>query len=192
LRLQLIYLALSWQHQSGVKTANLLNPLLDYTGQVTAAANTFAAFEPLRKNIADTLFATYFQVAPYLSGMADWESQPFDVNGIYEQTILPEMRLEKDPRLLAYWDNRIQTESARAEGSQNGLVMNKFRNIQLPELLWARAEDEVALGRQNQGIADMLALIKAHPDHPDFEKWAAELEKLVSPQVAAPSPSATP
>jgi hypothetical protein len=192
LRLQLIYLALTCQHQLGAKTADLLNPLLDYTAEVTNAATTLAEFEPFHRGIGETIFAAYFQVTPFLAGMTGWEDHPFDVNGIFQKTILPEMRLEKDPRLLTYWDNQIQTESNRAEASRNPLVINKFKTIQLPTLLWSRAEDEIALGRQNQGIADMLALVKAHPDHPDFQKWAARLEEIVSPQVPAPSPVATP
>jgi hypothetical protein len=191
LRLELIYLSLSWRHQSGAKTADLINPLLEYTAQVLPNADALAAFEPFHRGIGETVFATYFQVAPFLAGMTGWEDRPFDIDGIYTQTILPEMRLEKDPRVLAYWDSHIQSEGARAEGSQNGLLINKFRNIRLPSLLWSRAEDEIAIGRQSQGITDMLALIKAHPDHPDFEKWAARLQDLVSPPPA-PSPGTSP
>ena len=189
LRLELIYLSLTWQHQSGAKTADLINPLLDYTAQVLPNAEALAAFEPFHRGVGETVFATYFQVTPFLAGMTGWADRPFDVEGIYQQTILPELRLEKDPRVLAYWDGRIQSDGARAESSQNGLLINKFRNIRLPALLWNRAEDEIVIGRQNQGITDMLALIKAHPDHPDFEKWATRLQALVSPPAASPAPS---
>jgi hypothetical protein len=192
LRLQLVYLALTFQHQMGAKTADLLNPLLDYVAQAAQAADAVYNFEPLRRGIGESVFAAYFQVAPFLAGMSGWEDRPFNVEGIYEKTILPEMRLEKDPRLLAYWDSHIQGEGAAAAGSQNALQINKFNTIRLPSLLWGRAEDEIALGRQSQGIADMLTQIKAHPDHPDFQKWASELEQLVSPPAPAPSPSATP
>jgi hypothetical protein len=193
LRLELIYLSLTWRHQSGAKTADLINPLIEYTAEVLPNVDALAAFEPFHRGVGETVFATYFQVAPFLAGMTGWEDRPFDVEGIYTQTILPEMRLEKDPRLLAYWDSRIQTDGARAEGSQNSLLINKFRNIRLPTLLWNRAEDEIAIGRQNQGITDMLALIKAHPDHPDFEKWAARLQEIVSPPPAAsPAPASAP
>ena len=191
LRLQLIYLALTWQHQMGAKSADLLAPLLDYTGQVNLAAESLAPFDQFRKGIGDTTFARYFQVTPFLAGMKGWEDHPLDVDGIFEQTILPEMRLERDPRLLTYWDNRIKAEGVRTEASQNALTINRFKAIQLPALLWSRAEDEIALGRQNQGITDMLAIVKAHPDHPYFQKWAAQLEELVSPQLPAASPSAS-
>jgi hypothetical protein len=205
LRLQLIYLALSWQHQLGVKTADLLGPLLDYTAQLSAPSGQVApgGTQPasvavalsyqaaFQRKIGDTVFATYFQIAPFLAGMTGWADQPFNVDDIYQITILPEMRQEKDPRLLTYWDTRIQAATARAEVSRNALAVNKFKAIELPELLWQRAKDEIALGSQSQGISDMLALLKAHPDHPDFQKWATQLEGIVSPP-AAPSPAATP
>ena len=56
----------------------------------------------------------------------------------------------------------------------------KFNHVRRPSLLWGRAEDELAIGNANQAVADMLAIIKANPDHPDFEKWATELEGIVS------------
>ena len=192
LRLQLVYLALTFQHQMGVKTAGLLPALVDYTGQVANAGDALSAFEPLRKSIGETVFATYFQVTPYLAGLTGWEDRPFNVEGIFQKTILPEMRLEKDPRLLAYWDSHIQTEGNSADASQNPLVINKFKSIRLPTLLWGRAEDEIVLGQQNQAILNMLAIVKAHPDHPDFDKWAARLEDLVAPKAALPTGTAPP
>ena len=135
LRLQLIYLGLTWQHQMGVKTADLLTPLLDYTAQLTApsgqippagtlpvsVAEGLATFEIFQRKIGDSVFATYFQVTPYLAGMTGWSEQPFNVDDIFQKTILPEMRLEKDPRLLTYWDNRIQTgQTARRGFAQRG------------------------------------------------------------------------
>ena len=193
LRLQLMYLAFTWQHQMGAKPAAQLAPLLDYVAQVVAAGDALSAFEALNKPIGDTVFANYFQVTPFLAGMTRWADHPFDVEAIYEKTILPEMRLEKDPRVLAYWDSHIQSESERANASRNPLILNKFTTIRLPELLWERAEDELVIGRKDQAINDMLALVKAHPAHPDFQKWASELEEIVAPQVSpSPAPSATP
>ncbi len=189
LSLQLQYLSLTWQHQMGVKPAALIAPLLNYTQQVAAAGSAFDLYPELRKGVGESVFATYFQVGPFLAGMTEWETRPFNVEGIYENTILPEMRAEKDPRLLSYWDSHIQSESDQADASRNPLTINKFKNVRLPALLWSRAQDEVVLGRRNQAANDMLALIKAHPDHPDFQSWATQLETLVAPP---PPATATP
>ena len=37
------------------------------------------------------------------------------------------------------------------------------------------------VGQRDAAIADMLAIVKAHPDHPNFDKWAQQLTDLVSP-----------
>ena len=72
-------------------------------------------------------------------------------------------------------------ESTRSNSTQNGLTVSKTRNVRLPGMAWSRAEDEVALGQVNQGVADMMAIVKAHPDHPDFDRWISKLTDVVTP-----------
>ncbi len=184
LRLQLSYISLTWQHYMGVKTKDQLPALYDYTSQVIANFDTIWTFKMADKSLNDNVFVKYFQIGPYINGLPDWETQLFNVDGIFQKTILPELRLEKDPRLLAYWDNKIQTEASQIDQKSNGLATNKFNMVRRPTLLWNRAEDELALGDLNRTVADMLALIRAHPDHPDFDKWAARLTELVTPTKA--------
>ena len=171
LRQHLVYLSLTWQHSMGAKTKDQLGALLDYVSQVSRNAELYDAFDITKKSLAEGVFVPYFQIGPYISGLPDWQDRPFDVNAIYEKIILPELRAEKNPRLLDCWRDRIQIETARATSAQNALTANKFNNIRLPTLLWNRAEDELTLGLTNAAVADMLAQIKAHPDHPDFDHW---------------------
>ena len=181
LRLHLVYLNLTWQHSMGAKTRDQIGALLDYVAQVSRTTQLYEEFDITRKSLGEGVFARYFQIGPYISGMKDWSDRPFDVDGIYDKTIFPELRTEKNPRLLDCWRDRIQAETTRASSAQNALTANKFNNIQLPTLLWNRAEDEVTLGLTNQAVNDMLGLIKAHPNHPDFDQWAARLTEIVSP-----------
>src|SRR5207248_4305904 len=104
---------------------------------------------------------------------------PGAINGIYDKTILPEMRLRKDPRLINYWDERIAQEAGAA--SRSGLTFNadKFNGIQRPRLLWKRAQDMIVIGQKNRAIAEMFALIKGNPSHPDVAEWASQLEKTL-------------
>ena len=181
LRLHLVYLNLTWQHSLGAKTKDQIGALLDYVAQVSKNAPLDEEFDITRKSLGESVFVHYFQIGPYISGLKDWHDRPFDVDGIYERVIFPELRAEKSPRLLDGWRDRIQTETTRAASAQNTLAVNKFNNIRLPTLLWSRAEDEVTLGLTNQAVSDMLGLIKAHPDHPDFDQWTARLTEIVSP-----------
>ena len=181
LRMHLVYLNLTWQHSMGAKTRDQLGALLDYVSTVTKNAELYAPFDISRKSLGEGVFVPYFQIGPYLNAMQDWPDRPFDVNAIYEKVIFPELRAEKNPRLLDCWKDRIQIETTRAGTTQNTLTTNKFNNIRLPTLLWSRAEDELLLGLLNAAVADMLAQIKAHPDHPDFDRWTARLTEIVSP-----------
>lgn len=181
LRQHLVYLNITWQHSMGAKTKDQLGALLDYVAQASKNAEVFAPFDIARKSLSEGVFVPYFQIGPYINGLKDWCDRPFDIDGIYEKTIFPELRAEKNPRLLDCWRDRIQAETARVSTAQNTLSANKFNNIRLPTLLWNRAEDEVALGMLNQAVADMLTQIKAHPDHPDFDQWTARLTEIVSP-----------
>lgn len=197
LRLQLSYLSLTWQHGMGVKTKDQIAALIDYANQVNSDYDGLATLDMFKKSLGESVFTTYFQVGPYISGLQDWSDHPFDTESIYQKTILPQMRKDKDPRLMDYWDNHLQSEAARASASGNGLVVTKFNHVRRPSLLWSRAEDELAMGNANQAVADMLAIIKANPDHPDFEKWAAELEGIVSAKTepagdAAGGPASSP
>ena len=184
LRLHLIFLNLTWQHSNGAKTKDQLGALLDHVATVTRNAEIYSAFDIYRKSLGESVFVPYFQIGPYISGIKDWCDRPFDVDGIYEKIIFPELRDEKNPRLLDCWRDRIQRETTRASAAQNALTANKFNNIRLPTLLWNRAEDEVTLGLLNQAVADMLGLIKGHPDHPDFDRWTARLTEIVAPPKA--------
>ncbi len=182
LRLELVYISLTWQHASGAKTKELLSALYDYTSQVTPIYDSLWSMNLANKGLGDNVFVTYFQIGPYISGLPDWEMQPFNVDGIFQKSILPVLRDLKDPRLLAYWDNKIQTEAGRLDSKANSLAINKFNGIRRPTLFWNRAEDELVLGDKDRAVADMLGIIKGHPDHPDFDKWVVQLTEIVTPK----------
>ncbi len=193
LRLELAYLGLTWQRCMGTKTKDLLPALYDYTSQVTANYEALWTLKMADKSFNDIVFVPYFQIGPFINSLPDWDTQPFDVDGIFQKTILPELRKEKDPRLLVYWDAKIQSEALRTDKQANGLAANRFNSIRRPALLWNRAEDELVLGDQGRAVADMLALLKAHPDHPDFDKWVARLTDVVTPKADASAvPPASP
>ena len=186
LRLQLAYLSLTWQHYMGVRVKELIPALLDYTSQVNGSYDELSTLEMFHKSLQESVFTTYFQVGPYINGLPAWSDHPFDTETIFQQTLLPEMRKDKDPRLLEYWDTHLATEAARATASGNALAITKFNHVRRPSLLWSRAEDQLILGNNDQGVAAMLALLKANPDHPDFESWASQLEGIVNAKAVPP------
>ena len=190
LRLELNYIGLTWQRHMGTKVRDLPPALYDHTTQVVGNIDGLATLKFTGKNLNGSLFVRYFQIGPYISGLPEWSNQPYDADGIFQKTILPELRQQKDPRLLTYWDNKMQAEVATIDQRSNGIAVNRFNNVRRPTLLWNRAEDELVLGDQPRAVADMLAILKAHADHPDFDKWAARLTDVVTPKPDAATSSA--
>jgi hypothetical protein len=122
----------------------------------------------------------------------DWEMAPGNVDGIFQKIILPELRAQHDPRLLEYWDMKIKREGEAAGRSRLAFDAERFNQVRRPELLWNRAEDELALGQRGKAINDMFNLIKNNPAHPNAAAWVSRLESVIAPAPpAAPAGAAS-
>lgn len=122
----------------------------------------------------------------------EWEANPGNIDGIFQKIVLPELRAQKDPRALEYWDIRLKREAEAATVRRVDFEIAKFNTVRRPELLWSRAVEMATIGLKNRAATEMLALIKANPTHPDAGKWIGELEKLLTPQPSTPSAVPTP
>lgn len=122
-----------------------------------------------------------------------WEMTPGNVDGIYASIILPEFRATKDPRLLEYWDLKVKIETEKAAEKKLDVEQRDWLQIRRPSLLWARTQDLVVLGQKNRAISEMLAILKANPQHPGAGGWIASIESTLLgtlPAPAAPAPAA--
>ncbi|MDB6172165.1 MAG: hypothetical protein JWL59_1476 [Chthoniobacteraceae bacterium] len=122
-----------------------------------------------------------------------WEQSPGNVEGIFQNVILPELRLEKDARVLEFWDMKIKREGEAAARTGLSFESDKFTQTRRPELLWKKAQDELLLGQKNRAITDMFTLIKSFPTHPSAGAWVTRLEQVLlppAPGAAAPSDDA--
>ncbi len=152
------------------------------------------------KRMADQIFKRPLASSPVVQWMrvADfvapdkWEAHPGNVDAIFEKIVLPELRVQKDPRALEYWDIKIKREGEAVAARRAEFEIAKFNTVRRPELLWSRASEMAEIGYKNRAATEMLALIKANPTHPDAGKWIGELEKLLSPPAAAPAAPAVP
>lgn len=125
------------------------------------------------------------------SNAREWEMAPGNVDGIFQKIILPELRAQRDPRLLEFWDVKIKREGEAAAKSKLAFDLEKFNQVRRPELLWSRAEDELLLGQRSKALNDMFNLIKANPGHPAAAGWITQLETLLAPPAAAPAAAST-
>ncbi len=122
---------------------------------------------------------------------ATWEHSPGNVDGIFQKIILPELRIEKDPRIVDYWDMKLRLEADAATKAKLSFEADKFNQVRMPQLLWNRAQDVLAIGQKNRAVADMFKIIQKYPAHPDAATWMASLEQTLLPPIpAAPAPSA--
>jgi len=119
-----------------------------------------------------------------------WPLTPGDLDGIQRAIILPEFRATHDPRIIDYWDSVIRREAEAVAKRKVNYDEARFNQVRKPALIWQRAQDLAAIGLRNRAIADMVAVLKANPLHPQADGWMKELEGLLAPP--APASPATP
>jgi hypothetical protein len=110
------------------------------------------------------------------------------VDGIFTSIVLPELRAQKDPRVLEYWDMKLRTGAEEATRNKLEFEAGKFNTVTRPQLLWQRAQDMVLIGQRNRGISEMFNLVKTYPTHPNATGWVGSLEQLLA-QALAPAPA---
>ena len=126
-----------------------------------------------------------------LMNVDKWEMNAGNVDGIYSQIILPELRASHDPRLLEYWDMRLKREAENATKSKLAFDAEKYNQVRRPDILWNRAQDVLLLGQRNRALGEMFNLVKTYPSHPHASAWIAAIEQVISP-AAADTPLAPP
>jgi hypothetical protein len=117
-----------------------------------------------------------FRLEPYLKGAKGWPQAPAAVDQMVDGVLMPKYREEKDPKLMAFWDERIERQRERVDDAGLEMGKERFETEELPRLLWNRAKDYFSLDEPNRGVSEMMALIRQNPGHPDFEKWIGELK----------------
>jgi len=149
----------------------------------------------LNKSLTGSIVVQYLKLTDFLA-VENWELTPGNLDGIYKNVILPEMRAQKDIHIFEYWDMKLRKEADAASKTKLAFEIEKFNTQRRPTLLWNRSQEYVALGQKNRAVSEMFALIKAYPTHPEADDWIDKLEKLLLPPVpaapAADSAGATP
>ena len=119
-----------------------------------------------------------------------WEMSAGNLDGIYTNIILPQLRDARDPRLLEFWDMKLKRESDTAARTKLAFEIDKFNQVRRPDLLWNRAQDILVLGQRNRALGEMFNLVKANPNHPHADEWVAAMEKNLV--LAAPADADAP
>ena len=179
-RFHLNYLILSLQHAHGLTIPQVLPALIRYSDMVTLAPELVAKQDIMKQGIGQSIFLKWYGSETLLANLSEWEMSPGDVDGIWRQTILPQLRKEKDPRVILYWDNRLKTAMADMADSKRIFDIDQFKLVRKPNLLWSRAKDLIVIGQRNRGISEMFAIVKNWPDHPSNAAWITKLEGILA------------
>ena len=187
-RLHLTYLALTLQRANGATVIQLMPGLLNYTTQALGARDVVGTQEMMKRSVTDSIFVRWYGIGKTMEGLKEWETNPGNVDGMYQRTILPQMRKDKDPRVIDYWDARLQREALDARDSKRAFNAEQFDLVRRPTLLWSRAKEMAGIGLRNRAITEMFALVKGFPDHPSNAEWIAQLTTFISDPNATLSP----
>lgn len=146
--------------------------------------------ELITQSVKNSVFVQWYGIATLVAAAKDWEFSPGNPDGMYQSTLLPYYRQNKDPKAIAYWDQKLQDEAQKASASNSAFKIDQFNRVKRPQLLWKRAQDMILIGLRNRGMGEMLEIIKGYPDHSDLPDWIAQLEGLAAGgSVAVPSAS---
>jgi len=179
----LAYLALTLRKASGAETEELLPALMRHAAAVSAAEASWGGDKQMMlRPITESVFVKHFGIDAWIAGVKEWELVPANVDGMYEKTVLPELRRQKNPQVVDYWDARIRREAEKVGQVRLAFQTERFEAVTKPGLLWKRAQEFRHIGLPNRALNEMFAVLKAYPSHPDFDRWASELEQLISPK----------
>ncbi len=220
-RLYFQYLALTLQRSSGTPVKDMLPAIVNYTKELAADQAGMDNLEDtikrekervdakrgnprktndaevkkmhdsiLNRGLGGSMVVQWLKLGEWVN-VDKWEGTPGNFDGIYEKTILPELRVQRDQRVLEYWDLKIKREGDNAAKSKLEFEHDKFLTQKLPVLLWNKAADMGVLGLKNRAATEMFNLIRKYPSHPDAAAWMGKLEEMLMP-AAAPAPAPLP
>lgn len=115
-QLELNYLVLTINAVHAEDRRDLMVPLTGYIDRLLAADGR--AYDHI-DGIGDSLFVEVYQIENSIDP-GDWESDPTNVQGIYDQAILPHMRKHRDPRLVTAWRSKIDHMRKFADSERDG------------------------------------------------------------------------
>ena len=145
----------------------------------------------LNKGLAGSMIVDWMRIGEWVT-VEKWEGTPGNLDGIFETIILPELRLQRDPRVLEYWDARTKREVAAAMESKREFAREKFNTVRLPILLAERAQEYGRIGQKNRGATELFNVIRKYPNHPRAADWMGKLEELLRPPAPATAAPAAP
>lgn len=203
LKFHLRYLAISLKAASNAKPdgLSLLPELQAYISDIATtnlqiqgpglnSDDENAIRDLVEKPVAEGAIARAYFLNAYLEKLSSkWEPTAGDWKKILDTDVRDPMRAIKDPHLPATWQYQIDMEKGQFTSGRGDLETANFTQVELPKLMWSRAQDMVVVGQTDAAIAEMTRLVRGYPQHPDLPAWVQELTGLLKEKIAAPAPA---
>ena len=112
---------------------------------------------------------------------SDWQYEPLDIAGVYNQVVFPYCLARKPAELPAQWDACIQSELDLRSVLMSETEYSTFYKERHPVMQWSK-DQYLVEHRVNAlpAMSDMLKLIRENPTHPDAGDWARKLREFVN------------
>lgn len=115
-QLELRYLLLTLQAAQVEDRREMMKPLISFLDAMLKADGR--GFEYI-ESAANSVFSDAAEIEDTVDP-GDWELDPTNIKGIYDQGILPHMRIHRDPRLVEAWKAKIRHMTVYAERKEEG------------------------------------------------------------------------
>ncbi|MEX1117989.1 MAG: hypothetical protein WEB60_04265 [Terrimicrobiaceae bacterium] len=196
LGLHIRYLLLSIQRNEAEDGKQFVQPSLDYVEDLRQFLGSLEKLDkvpdPIKdlmdKGINDSVFTKWLRLGSWLPDGKQWEANPGNLRGILEKNVRVVLREEKSPKVIETWDYEMTYEADRVTTGRLAHAADSFNTVNRPKMQFSRANDLVLIGQKNRGTTEILGLVRAYPQHPDFGTWVARLKELLAPPAAAPVP----
>lgn len=142
----------------------------------------------LHEGAVGSIYGEAYKLGSTLRGFGDWPSAPLDLDGIYEQVVMPPYRsFETAGELAGIWDRRMNQEVRLVAALDEPDREAKFTEIDLPRLKWQKQLDLLKAGQRRQALKAMVGLIEKNLGHPNIDGWITQLKGYLSGDIELPS-----
>ena len=141
----------------------------------------------MHEGAVGSMYGQAYDLASTLQGFGDWPGAPLDLEGIYENVVLPPFRTpEKADELGAIWDRRMQQHVRMVAALENPEREAEFQKVELPRYRWQKHVDLIRAGQSKSSVRLMVEMIQLHLDHPDVDEWLSALQGYLSGELELP------
>jgi len=172
------YLAMALQRKDIAKPETLLPATMAYINDL-AKDYPEDTQNLLGQAIGQGVIAQWLKLNDWLPDSKVWEPQPGNIAGILEKNVRPILRDLKSPQLLQTWDLQLKLEAEGATKAHLEYQSDAFNTVARPRLIFQRSQDMIILGQPNRAVGEIIAIVKAYPEHPDFPTWTAKIRELI-------------